>query len=57
MVTINTDDNFKNQNNTDFLTETKELYSLLKEGLDDVKDGNTRPFSNAMQDIKNTRSR
>lgn len=29
-----------------------ELYGLLQEGLDDVKAGNTRPFSEALADIK-----
>ena len=29
-----------------------ELYNLLQEGLDDVASGNTRPFSEAMADIR-----
>lgn len=29
-----------------------ELYSLLKEGLDDVENGRTQSFSEAMQDIR-----
>ena len=32
-----------------------ELYGLLKEGLDDVADGNTRPFADAMADIRGRR--
>lgn len=34
-----------------------ELYSLLQEGMDDIKDGNTRPFSEAITEIKARRSR
>ena len=34
-----------------------ELYSLLQEGLDDVVGGNTRPFSQAMADIRRKRKR
>ena len=34
-----------------------ELYSLLKEGLDDVESGNTRPISDAINDIRRTRNR
>lgn len=34
-----------------------ELYSLLQEGLDDVAGGNTRPFSEAMADIRRNRRR
>ena len=34
-----------------------ELYSLLQEGLDDVAGGNTRPFSEAMADIRRKRKR
>ena len=29
-----------------------ELYGLLKEGLDDIASGNTRPFADAMSDIR-----
>lgn len=32
-----------------------ELYGLLQEGLEDVKSGNTRPFSETMADIKKRR--
>ncbi len=32
-----------------------ELYSLLQEGLDDVANGNTRPFSEAMSAIRERR--
>ena len=34
-----------------------ELYGLIKEGLDDVASGNTRPFSEAMADIRTRRRR
>ena len=34
-----------------------ELYTLLQEGLADVESGNTRPFSDAMADIKARRNR
>lgn len=29
-----------------------ELYGQIKEGLDDIANGNTRPFSEAMKDIR-----
>ena len=32
-----------------------ELYGKLQEGLDDVERGNTRPFSEAMADIRSRR--
>ena len=34
-----------------------ELYDLVREGLDDVADGNTRPFVDAMADIRARRRR
>ena len=34
-----------------------ELYSLIKEGLDDVQAGRTRPFSEAMADIRARRKK
>lgn len=34
-----------------------ELYELIQEGLDDVVKGNTRPFSDAISDLKNRRKR
>ncbi len=34
-----------------------ELYSKVKEGLDDVVAGNVRPFSDAMADIRARRAR
>ena len=34
-----------------------ELYSMLQEGLDDVANGNTHPFSEAMTDIRGKRKR
>ncbi len=34
-----------------------ELYGQIKEGLDDIANGNTRPFSETMKDIRNSRKR
>lgn len=34
-----------------------ELYSLLQEGMDDIAAGNTRPFSEAMESIRERRKR
>ena len=34
-----------------------ELYSQIKEGMDDIASGNTRPFSEAMADIRSRRTR
>ena len=34
------------------LVGRNELYGLIKEGLDDIAKGNTRPFSDAMADIR-----
>lgn len=34
-----------------------ELYSLLQEGLEDIRSGNTRPFSEAMSEIRARRKR
>lgn len=34
-----------------------ELYGLIQDGLDDIKNGNTRPFSEAMADIRARRKR
>ena len=34
-----------------------ELYGMLQEGLDDITNGNTRPFSEAMADIRGRRKR
>ena len=39
------------------LTNRFELYSHIKEGIDDIASGNTRPFSEAMADIRSQRSR
>jgi len=33
-----------------------ELYSKIQEGLEDVKEGATRPFSEAMKDIRRQRN-
>ena len=37
------------------LTSCFELYSQLKEGMDDIASGNTRPFADAMTDIRRKR--
>ena len=37
------------------LTSRFELYSQIKEGMDDIASGNTRPFSEAMADIRSRR--
>lgn len=34
-----------------------ELYSQIKDGRDDIASGNTRPFSEAMADIRSRRTR
>ena len=34
-----------------------ELYSLIKEGMDDIENGNTRPFSETMADLRARRKR
>lgn len=39
------------------LTSSFELYSQIKEGLDDIAEGNTRPFSEAMADIRSRRKK
>ena len=39
------------------LTSRFELYSQIKEGMDDIATGNTRPFSEAMADIRSRRNR
>lgn len=39
------------------LTSRFELYSQIKEGMDDIASGNTRPFSEAMADIRSKRRR
>lgn len=37
------------------MTSCFELYSQIKEGFDDIANGNTRPFSEAMADIRSRR--
>lgn len=37
------------------LTARFELYDLLKDGMQDIRDGNTRPFAQAMADIRSRR--
>lgn len=39
------------------LTSRFELYGLLKEGLDDIAEGNTKPFSEAISEIRSRRKR
>ena len=39
------------------LTGRCELYSLIQEGMDDLAAGKTRPFSEAMADIRSRRER
>lgn len=34
-----------------------ELYRLVREGLDDAQNGHTRPFSEAISDLRNRRKR
>lgn len=37
------------------LTARFELYDMLKEGIEDVKNGEARPFAEAITDIRNRR--
>lgn len=39
------------------MTSRFELYGLIKEGLDDIAEGNIRPFSEAMSSIREKRKR
>lgn len=39
------------------LAGRSELYALIREGLDDVEQGKTRPFSDVMTDIRSRRRR
>ena len=39
------------------LNSRYELYGLIKEGMDDIADGNTRSFSEAISSIRNRRNR
>lgn len=39
------------------MTSRFELYSQIKEGMDDITSGNTRSFSETMADIRSRRSR
>ena len=39
------------------LVGRSELYSLLQEGLDDIAEGKTRPFAEAMSDLRSRRKR
>ena len=37
------------------LAGRSELYGLIQEGIDDIKTGNTRPFTDAMAELRNRR--
>ena len=39
------------------MTSRFELYNQIKEGMDDIATDNTRPFSEAMADIRSRHSR
>ncbi|MGN0484879.1 MAG: type II toxin-antitoxin system Phd/YefM family antitoxin [Lachnospiraceae bacterium] len=39
------------------LTSRFELYGLLKDGLDDIASSNTKPFAEAMSEIRSRRKR
>ena len=39
------------------LTARFELYDLLKDGMNDIQDDNTRPFAEAMADIRSRRKK
>ena len=39
------------------MTSRFELYGLIKKGMDDIAEGNTRPFSEAMSSIRDRRRR
>ena len=39
------------------LTSRFELYGLIKEGMDDISLGNTKPLSNALSEIRSRRNR
>ncbi len=39
------------------MTSRFELYGLIKEGLDDIAESNTRPFSEAISSIRSKRKR
>lgn len=39
------------------LTARNELYSNLEKGLQDIKDGHTRPFDEVIKDIRGNRNR
>ena len=48
------------KSSTDFMSNEAlssrfELYGQIKRGIDDIASGNTRPFSEAMADIRNRR--
>ena len=44
-----------NSENAEMTMERQELYRLLLEGMQDAANGNTRPFSEAMAEIRATR--
>lgn len=37
------------------ITSKYELYNAIKDGLDDIREGNTRPFKNVIEDIRRRR--
>lgn len=37
------------------ITSKYELYNAIKDGLDDIREGNTRPFKNAIENIRRRR--
>ena len=37
------------------LAGRSELYSLIQEGIDDIKTGNTRPFTDVIAELRNRR--
>ena len=37
------------------LAGRSELYGLIQKGIDDIKTGNTRPFTDAMAELRNRR--
>lgn len=44
-----------NRDSNEEQTAGQELYAELKAGLDDIKSGNTRPFSEVLTDLRKRR--
>lgn len=62
MISTYPDSNSNNDNNNSFdaqnlSTKQTNLYSKIQEGLNDIILGNTRPFAEAMADVKVKRSK